>query len=437
MRSNECTALRFPGAFALLLTAVVFCLAQAPAGAQALLNNSPDWTFSAEFQMRSDWDSRDFTSATDAFGFTTLRTRAGIQRSINPNVHFFVQLQDARILGTAPNSLANTANVDVHQAFLQVDSLFSLPLSLQAGRLTLSYGTQRFVGATDWSFVGRSFDGARMALRQGDLKVDVFSTLLRESDPFVGIATPNLPPGAGDLRLHGLWGDYIVEPGHKLTAFGLLENDAGSDANGNCLLNRLTAGVNYGGDIGDLHLLFEAAYQSGEQSTEEQLLDIAAYVASLRLAYDLGEFTAFAQLDLLSGTEQGADAPTDAMGTIALPYGTNHKFYGYMDYFINIPVNSAGRGLNDASLGFAWKPEAGDFGATLQAHHMTANESADEQADTFGQEVDLILTYGLAAKTKLSLGGSVFLAGDLMEQLFNVADPDPSLWAFLMLTAQI
>ncbi len=437
MRSKANTAHAVRGMSLLLLILFLCCLTSQLAPAQGLLSNAPDWKFSAEFQLRSDWDSRDFTSATDAFGFTTLRTRAGIQRSINPNVHFFVQLQDARILGTAPNSLANTANVDVHQAFLQIDLLFSLPLSLQAGRLTLSYGTQRFVGATDWNYVGRSFDGARLALRQGDLTVDVFSTLLRESDPFVGIAVPGLVPGSGDMHMSGLWSEYMLDAGHKLTAFGLLENDARSDAEGNCLLNRLTAGVNYNGDIGDLHLLFEAAYQSGEQSLEDRLLDIAAYTASLRLAYDIGEFTAFAQLDLLSGTEQGADAPTDAMGTIALPYGTNHKFYGYMDYFINIPVNTAGRGLNDASLGCAWKPEDGDFGATLQAHHMTANESADEQVDTFGQEVDLILTYGLAVKTKLSLGGSVFLAGDLMEQLFNVADPDPSLWAFLMLTAQI
>ena len=437
MRSQGCTCYRFPGATALLLFALVFSLAQGSAPAQGLLTNAPDWTFAAEFQLRSDRDSRDFASATDAFGFTTLRTRAGIQRSINPNIHFFVQLQDARLLGTAPNSLANTANVDVHQAFLQIDSLFSLPLYVQAGRLTLSYGTERFVGATDWNFVGRSFDGARLALRQGGLTVDAFSTLLRESDPFVGIAVPGIASGAGDMRMSGLWGEYTVEPGHKITAFSLLENDARIDNNGNCLLNRLTAGVNYGGDIGGLHLLFEAAYQTGEQSLEDRLLDIAAYVASLRLAYDFGDIAAFAQLDLLSGAAQNTDGPADEIGTIALPYGTNHKFYGYMDYFIDIPVNTAGRGLNDALLGLVWRPDDGDFSATLHAHHMTANRSAAEQAETYGQELDVILTYGLAAKTKLSLGGSVFVAGDLMERLFDVADPDPSLWAYLMLTAQI
>ena len=41
------------------------------------------------------------------------------------------------------------------------------PLSLKIGRQEMTYGDQRFIGLTDWSNTGRSFDAARLRYQAG------------------------------------------------------------------------------------------------------------------------------------------------------------------------------------------------------------------------------------------------------------------------------
>ena len=52
----------------------------------------------------------------------------------------------------------------LHQAYFSVNKLFDLPLNLKLGRMELSYGPQRLIGAVGWHNVGRSFDGGILQL---------------------------------------------------------------------------------------------------------------------------------------------------------------------------------------------------------------------------------------------------------------------------------
>ena len=99
--------------------------------------------------------------------------------------------------------------------------------------------------------------------------------------------------------------------------------------------------------------------------------------------------------DYLSGMNSG-DEDFKVFDTL---FATNHKFYGFMDYFLNIPVNSSGQGLQDfmikAKLPFAdkWR---------LNAHfHNFRAAKGDEK--NFGNELDLILNYAYNSVTCFNL----------------------------------
>ncbi len=48
-------------------------------------------------------------------------------------------------------------------------------------------------------------------------------------------------------------------------------------------------------------------------------------------------------IDYLSG-DDGTDDDYNVFNTL---YATNHKYYGFMDYFINLPNDTYGKGLMD------------------------------------------------------------------------------------------
>ena len=66
-------------------------------------------------------------------------------------------------------------------------------------------------------------------------------------------------------------------------------------------------------------------------------------------------------VEYLSGDDDPTDGTYKVFDTL---YATNHKFYGFMDYFLNIPVHTFGLGLRDvharspssrtATLAFVW-----------------------------------------------------------------------------------
>jgi len=51
-----------------------------------------------------------------------------------------------------------------------------------------------------------------------------------------------------------------------------------------------------------------------------------------------------AGVDYLSGDDGEDETKYKVFNTL---YATNHKFYGFMDYFLNLPVHTYGKGLMD------------------------------------------------------------------------------------------
>src|SRR3990172_9392640 len=129
-----------------------------------------DLKISGEIRVRHvDTNNYDSNSDTgDAGNVTAQRTRINADAKVNETTKAYISIQDTRAWGdnaaaTANGNTVSTANgaagnVDLSQAYVQLDKLFEQPLSLKLGRQMLAYGEHRLIGHFEWSNFGRRFD---------------------------------------------------------------------------------------------------------------------------------------------------------------------------------------------------------------------------------------------------------------------------------------
>ena len=370
----------------------------------------------AQIRPRFQYDNKDFNSNTGTNTFTELRSRLGLLFSSTEDLTGFFQIQDSRRFGSESSTLANSANLDLHQAYFSISNFFELPLNLKVGRMELSYGSQRLIGPVGWSNVGRSFDGSVLKLITKSVDVDFIVARTNES----GFADDSL-----DMFLYSAYGNLKGFDNLKIQPFIIGERRAKVN------FNRYTIGLFMSskkkgkGFYNEL----DAAYQLGTQNTTQ---DISAFMAAYNFSYTfsskvkpkLGAGIAF-----LSG-DDGKDASKfKVFNTL---YATNHKFYGYMDYFLNIPANTFGLGLLDIHAKASIVPFQKSI-VSAAYHLFKSNEDYTllngNTSSSFGSEVDLTLSYKYSKEVKFVGGLSFFVPGDIFKEKKG---KDTSTWAYLM-----
>ena len=400
------------------------------------LSADNDWNFTGQIQLRSEIDGRDFFDKSRALNYTSMRTRLSVTNNFFENLNFFVQIQDSRIFGSVPNTLSSINNLDIHQANVTIKEPLGIPISVKAGRFELNYGTQRFIGPVGWHYVGRSFDGAVLNYNPG-VNIDVFALTTYNGQKYIANPVPALYPDtllpSNTSSIYGFWSKKDFEKSHVFDLFGYYEINRLKTLNGNPALSLGTLGLNYNGIFGNFSTIFEAAYQIGSMSN----LDVSAYLVSLQGNYKAGSFSFGAGADILSGTEPDE---TKKYNTFAVSYGTNHKFYGYMDYFINIPLNTNQLGLRDFYALAKWIPVDTDFNFGADFHMFTSDKKFSGDKSSFGNEIDLTVNYKVNKGTTITWGGSVFMPGELMKLMFSTqknTKEDTAFWTYLMIQANL
>ena len=402
---------------------------------------SDDWKLSGQIQLRSELDGRDFNNDTYPLNFTSLRTRLGVSKSFTDRVQFFVQFQDSRVFGEEPNTLSAIDNIDLNQGYVTLVKPFNFDLNVQAGRFEVAYGTERFFGAVGWHYVGRAFDGVRFEIAPSSFPVDLFALTVRENVSYIGNAVPSAYPypsvPANSHSIYGLYKIFNVSEKSRFDLLGYYENNRARTNQGDHALKMFTLAGTYSGKYDRLSTIVEAAYQFGKMGA----MDLSAYLFSVSGDYKISELSIGAGADILSGS----DITSGEFNTFQPTYGTNHKFYGYMDYFINLPGNTFFAGLNDFYLRFNYIPQDSKFAFAADLHHFMSdkpilvtsiqNPEGVEQ-NTFGQELDLTIRYNFITGTTITWGGSVFFQGDLMKAFFSSGE-DPAFWTYLMITANL
>ncbi|MAT57260.1 MAG: hypothetical protein CMF23_04755 [Ignavibacteriae bacterium] len=385
-------------------------------GGLTVAQNLP--AISAEIRPRFNIDNRDFNSNTKSHSYTEMRSRLGADFNAFENLNMFVQVQDSRIWGTEPSTLTNTSNVDLHQAYFQLSDFFKLPLDLKVGRMEVKYGPERLIGAVGWSNVGRSFDGAILKYKRNNFTIDFFA--LKEAESMQLNDTL-------DASVYGAYSNVKVGESYSIQPFVIYYNSEKASYP----FENITAGLYVTGKSGGFFHETEFAYQTGKRKDNVDL-KLNALMAALNLGYNFDAKVkpyVKAGVDYLSGDNDPTDNKVKVFNTL---FATNHKYYGYMDYFINIPADTYGLGLMDIHASVGLTPFE-NFGIDVKGHLFNSAEDFvlinGSTTKSFGTEIDITLKYKYNKAVGFEAGLGFFSPGDIFKE---TRGPDSSTWFYLM-----
>lgn len=396
----------------LLALILPILLMTANAGAQSVI----DW--SGELRLRSETDGRNFDLDTRANTYTLSRARLGATIRPAQNISVFLQVQDSRVFGSEPSTLANTANLDLHQGYFQVRGFLADNIDLKAGRMELSYGNERLIGSVGWHNVGRSFDGGVIGLNFDQVTVDIMALNIREVHNYAPVATPGAVQAVDDTghNLLGIYSKTKLQDNMDGDFYLLYEQDRVRVGEaGNRRLSRFTLGTWLRGSGETFSWQTESALQFGKTAGT----DILAFMFTGQLAFrpDSESISQIAiGFDYLSGT----GAEENDYKTFDPVYHTGHKFYGFMDYFISIPAQTFNRGLMDLYLQSSFR-----FSSTITLDAWLHNFWFQQKlaGETFaGTELDLVSNWKYHDNLTFMIGWSIFQPGDVMKLIFQNDD---------------
>lgn len=368
-----------------------------------------------QVRLRGEGDGRTVDVDPD-FGVLS-RLRVGLNASLYEWIDVYAQIQDARAWGSELNTLtdASADALDLHQGYVDLGS--GPGFTARLGRQEVKLGDERLVGAVDWTNTGRSFDGARILGEAGGFSWTAFWMTIVERDSLLVVGLdPQLNQGENDdgWLIGGFASRKFGDVNAEFTA--LFDRDAVTDES-------YTANLRLHGRTGIVLYEMAGAYQFGP--------DRSAWFASARAGVAIGSATVAAQVDYLSGDDEADDGETNAFRTL---YATNHKFYGYMDYFLAPALQLDAAGLVDGMLRGSWNV-SGDKSLRIDAHRFsTAEERGGSRA--LGTEIDLVGVWSPANPANVQAGFGVFVPESLATDFLPAFERGDSTtwWGFVQLT---
>lgn len=357
--------------------------------------------------------------------YFSYKSEAGVKIVFTPQlINFWGQMPQAYdLLGdSAPGAPEPTLSVFEAYAEYKVSDSYTL----KVGRQAISYKDQRWFGALGWAASGRSHDAFVNKLSFGDVKLDIgialnqtkhvnaldstAITAIRGGYKSLQYAWLTIPVGA--LKLDAMITNATVGGAasstvtayNNITTFALLPSFKASD---------------------DLSVNASVYGQLNENNKGLGYL-VAADVTykGLGLPITVGA-------DFLSGTSTAGDGTNLWLQ----PFGTNHKFYGFMDFFYVGETVKGGNGLTDIYAKAVFK--TGKKTALIVMPHLFSStlKSENMQSDGyFGTELDLVFNYNVAPGFNFKLGYSKFFATSLMETGYGGDKDAGNQWAWMQLT---
>lgn len=389
------------------MKAAAFALTLAAFGAAGVSGQTV--TFSGQVRPRTEVR----TSEPRSDGMTTMRTRLDARAPISPSVSVFLQAQDVRLWGEEISTTSNQIRIEMHQAFIDLQTSGAMNGAMRIGRQEASYGEERLIGAADWLQQGRAFDGIRARITRSKLVVDGFIHQIGD--------VADVTKSSND-RFIGTYATYAASKLVGIDAYLLHNRSHGLSSS-----RQTTAGLRVAGAAGVIGYRVEGAVQRGLRTDATADAYMLTARATVNGAGNRAQLTLW--YDYLSGDRDPGDATNGAFETL---YGTNHKYYGIADLFTNIPLHTGGRGLRDAAIKTSYNAsDALSF--NLDVHDFRAAAGNGLASASFGNEIDAVAVYKYSPRLSLNGGGSYYRTGDGMAA---IGRPLPSQsFLYLMLTA--
>ncbi len=310
--------------------------------------------------------------------------------------------------------------------------------SFVIGRQALIYDAERILGGLDWHVSGRYHDLLLTKFEKNKFKGHI--GLAYNANSETKTQTYFYTTGQPYQHMEFGWFSYQLSEPLKITA--LIMNtgfQSGIDTVQNTwkISNMQTLGANlfYEKSKLKMHGLFY--FQTGLNQSENS---VEAYMASLSANYKITKKTAlFAGLDYLSGNNMKNNSSTE--NAFAPLYGTNHGYYGYMDYFY-VGNYASNVGLIDIYAGFShiftdkYSMRVGLHGFNSAA--QIVNEKGQNASRMLGTEIDISFNYKLMTGVTLVGGYSQLFATESMNLAKEVSNPKSlQNWAWLMLNVDL
>ena len=356
---------------------------------------------------------------------TTQRSRVNFSYK-DTSLQIKLTLQDVRTWGDTKQLVTGDGSkTGIAEAWGQY--WFTKKFAAKFGRQIISYDDQRILGGADWAQQARLHDALILKYHCNKSKLDV------------GLAYNQAAPSLFETN-NTVAGTYkTMQYLHYSTKtssvkFSLLFlNNGYVNANDFSMNNIQTFGLNISENRQKIKVSFSAYYQTGKNSLKQE---VNAYLAALKLDYKTSDKTTLSLGgDILRGTDQNSRSGKSNSFTPSL--GTNHKFYGHMDYFY-VGNHANNVGLIDLYLNVNYNITKKIKGH-LAVHQFYAqadiiNFKQEKMNKNLGQEIDLKFQYKLRKDVTLYAGYSHLLGTDSME---NLKGGDASLtnnWAWLSIS---
>lgn len=380
-------------------------------------------------EFRNGFQTLQSDSATAAL-LVEQRSRLGLGFK-NDWLEVYLSAQDIRVWGSTP--LINTSNgfFTLFQGWGKLS--FSDRASLKIGRQVFSYDNQRILGGLNWAAAGRAHDAVLFEYKDDSSRLDLQVA-----------AAYNAAGVSLNAQSYNLAGNYkLMQFVRFRKAFGpldlrLLVMNIGRENSNQQLRFELTAGGLLKLKLKGFQAQLEGYYQYGSTPGD---LTTNAFMAALRLSYQLKKFKFILGGDYLSGTDY--DLQVSQNNSFNPWLGTNHAFYGHLDYFyVGNPHKNAG--LIDGLFTLSYQPIK-PLKMSLTYHYFmtpqqildtnTGNAAANGQ---LGHELDFVLKYKIRPFVNLQLGYAHLLGSPSLELLKPTGEVDNlNHWAWLMLDVKL
>ncbi len=360
-----------------------------------------------------------------------MRTRIGAGLKLAPGVKGMIVLQDARVMGSEGSPGGMIDNVDLFQAYADIDSIGGRPLALRAGRQVFHYGDGRVLSASEWGNAGRAWDGARLRFAPARWQVDGFVSWVNEGR-LAGV----------DRLLSGANAQWKPSKRIEVESYSVLRSfgDAGytSEDSHTGRIHDATNGARVRVNHGRVEWKSEAAFQRGHRASDQVRSWFAVTRASMEMP---GTWKPRVQAEWLAAS--GDRTPTDGKTQRYDPiYWGGHTYMGGLD----VVGCSNMRDLSGAITVKPWSSGS----ATAELHRFHLMEAKDAWADDagtllrrstdgsagtdIGTELDLTWKWDARPRVGVSGGWSRFWRGDFVRKTGGGKDLG---WTYLQLALSL
>lgn len=344
-----------------------------------------------------------------------------------------VTLQDVRIWGSVSQIYKADPNLqNVYEAWGQFN--FNDKFGVKAGRMELDYDGARLMGNLGWAAQARSHDALLFLWKNNGLKIDLglaYNQNWRFEPGWLNNNFYNHSATNNYKTMQFVHLEYNIADG-KINA--MIHNNGMQVAADSTVAYRQTYAVMGNKKLGDITLNGEVYYQGGKSNNGNS---ISAYLLALNATFKTKITPITLGAEILSGSN--VDDTKDK--SFAPLYGTNHKFYGFMDYFY-VGNGHQNKGLVDVYVKTNFKlTEKSNL--LMHLHNFSSPvviadpaNPAQNISTNLGTELDLVYGLKLHDQVKLNIGYSHMFATPSMVAIKGNSGDNTALnnWAWLMLT---